>query len=70
MSRYGDVDQVRQDVKTLNEIQARQGSNLLIDIIAESCGEAANKFQLNSVERRRLLNDLVEELREAILERI
>jgi hypothetical protein len=68
-SKYGDVERVRADVLVLSEIQSRQGTSLLIDVIAESCGHNANKFNLNAEERKRLLETLVAELREAILER-
>lgn len=69
-TKYGDVENVRTDVDTLHEIYSRQGSSLLIDVIAEVCGFTANKFNLNSEERARLLETLVAELRESISERI
>lgn len=68
--RYGDYDNVTKDVKTLNEILNRQGTNLLIDVIAEYAGEAALKFDLDSEERKRIVDSLVNELKESILERI
>lgn len=69
-SKYGDSEHVRADVLVLHEIQSRQGSSLLIDVMAEACGHTANKFNLNTEERERLLGTLVAELREAILERV
>lgn len=52
-----------------DEILARQGSSLLIDVIAESIGETVNKFKLNSVESKRIRDSLVSELNDAISER-
>ena len=68
-SKYGDVDQVKNDVKTLNEILSRQGSSLLIDVLAESCGQVVNKFKLSSAEIDTLRIKLTNELEEAISER-
>lgn len=69
-SKYGDAERVRADVLALHEVQSRQGSSLLIDVIAESCGHTANKFNLSAEDRARLLESLVAELREAISERV
>jgi hypothetical protein len=70
MSKYGDVENVKQDVKTLREILARQGSSLLIDVIAEVCGETANKFQFHSSDRAMTMIALVDELESALKERL
>lgn len=69
VTKYGDLDNVRSDVKTLNEILDRQGTSLLIDVIAEHCGDTVNKFKLSDTESKRVLDTLVTELRDAILER-
>jgi hypothetical protein len=69
VSKYGDVDRVKSDVETLNEILGRQGSSLLIDVIAESVGATSNRFKLSDSERQRLVESLVTELKESLLER-
>lgn len=69
-TKYGDVENVKADCKILNEILARQGTSLLIDVIAEHIGDTVIKFNLNSVESKRILESNVNELKEAILERI
>lgn len=69
-TKYGDVDKVKNDIKTLNEILLRQGTSLLIDVIAESCGNTVNKFKLPSSDRAMLMISLCDELEQAIKERI
>lgn len=69
-TKYGDLDQVKTDVKTLREILSRQGSSLLIDVIAETTGEAANKFSMSFTERAKVHVALVEELDESLKERV
>jgi hypothetical protein len=68
-TKYGDIDNVKQDVKTLHDILARQGASLLIDVIAESCGETVSKFKLKSREVMVLRNALCKELMFSINER-
>jgi hypothetical protein len=68
--RYGDYDQVTNDVKTLNEILGRQGINLLMDVIAERAGKAAVKFNMPENERVNVITNLTNELHEALLERL
>ena len=70
VNNYGDTDNVKKDTRVLNDILSRQGTSLLIDVIAETTGETCNKFKLNSLDRRQLVNTLVDELREALLERV
>lgn len=67
---YGDIENARKDVKTLHDIMNRQGVNLLIDVIAEHAGNAALAFKLNEKDRETLKQRLLNELREAINERI
>jgi len=69
VTKYGDLDNVKRDVQTLNEIQSRQGSSLLIDSLAESAAGALFKFKSNEEERMRLVDSLVSELKNALLER-
>lgn len=68
--RYGHPEKVKQDVITLNDIIARQGSSLLLDVIAENCGINANLFKLSEEDRLTMCDGYTNELREAILERV
>jgi hypothetical protein len=67
--KYGDSDNVSKDVTTLKEILARQGSSLLIDVIANHVGETVIKFNLNNEDSKRLVDSLVNKLKESLLER-
>lgn len=67
---YGDIENVKNDVIKLNDIIDRQGTSLLLGVIAEKCGISVNKFKMNEEERKILLKSIMDELREAILERI
>lgn len=69
VTKYGDLDRVKEDAKTLNEILSRQGASLLIDVIGDHCGETVNKFRLGDADRVRLRDSLVTELKESINER-
>ncbi len=70
INKYGDMAEVRSDLKTLNDIIARQGTDLLIDAIAEYVGNTAIKFSLSDNDRMNLMKSLVDGLQQAILERI
>jgi len=69
-SKYYDVDNVKTDVKIINEILGRQGSVLLVDCIANLAGETSVKHKLNSVERNRLIDSLLLQLKESLEERL
>lgn len=69
-TKYGDLDRVKSDVVTLREILSRQGSSLLIDVIAETTGETANKFKFHSSDRCMTMVALVDELESALKERL
>ncbi len=69
VNKYGDSDRVSSDAKLLNDILSRQGTSLLIDVIAEFVGNTANKFSYDSKEIDRLTKSLVSELKSAINER-
>lgn len=69
-SKYGDVENVKNDVKILNDILNRQGTSLLIDVIAENVGSSSVKFNFSSKEKHRVIEKLVFELRESINERV
>lgn len=69
VSLYGDTDNVKRDVATLNDILSRQGSRLLTDVIAEHIGQAAIKYKLTPTEVSRLRNSTIDSLNMAIIER-
>lgn len=69
-TKYGDLDRVKMDVINLREILSRQGSSLLIDVIAETTGETANKFNFHSSDRAMTRIALVDELDYALKERL
>jgi len=70
LKKYGDLERVNEDIKTLKDILQRQGTSLLIDCISEMSGRVVNEFKLNKQERETLIRSLVNELRESMLERI
>lgn len=70
LREYGDVENIKNDLKTLNEILGRQGQNLFIDVLAEAIGNACATYRLNEMERQTLLQNAEIDLRTAILERI
>ena len=70
INKYGDTSRVEQDMKTLIDIQMRQGSALLIDLIAESAGRNANQLKLSDADRKRLVESMCKDLRDAMLERL
>lgn len=67
--RYGDESKVKEDVKVLNDILWRQGSNLLIDTLAEYIGETSLQYRFNSIDIDRLKQSILNELKDAINER-
>lgn len=69
INKYGDRERVGQDAKTLHEVLQRQGSSLLIDVIAEHAGETSNTFKLQQQDRQKLIESLVAELKNALEER-
>ena len=70
INNYGDVEQLKQDAATLRDILNRQGSRLLLEVIANSVGEASTKFKFDNLEQGRVLTKLVTELSDLIVERI
>lgn len=68
--KYGDTDNVKTDVATLGEIFRRQGSQLLIDVIAEMTATECNKFKLSNSDRIMTMISLVDSLEEALKERL
>lgn len=70
INKYGDIEKLKNDVKTLNDILQRQGSSLLIDVIAEHAGSSAIKFKMNECDRSSLKGSLNTELFDALNERL
>ena len=68
--KYGDTDNVKTDIATLAEIFRRQGSQLLIDVIAEMTAKACNKLKLGGSDRVIAMISLVDSLEEALKERL
>lgn len=67
---YGDIPNVSKDFTTLFEILNRQGSNFLLDAVAESAGRNAIKFKFDTIDRVTLFSSLTKHFREALLERL
>ena len=70
ISLYGDTDNIKKDINTLNDIISRQGDLLLLDVIAENAGQAAIKFNMSIDERNRLVNTILDHLSNALSERV
>ena len=69
INKYGDNEHVSADIAVLNEIMGRQGPSLLIDCMAESIGHTCISYKLSGQDRQRLVSSLVDELKQALLER-
>lgn len=70
VGKYGDLPEVRTDSKVLHEIIERQGMRILIDMIANYCGANAIHWNFNEAERAQLINNVTQEMREALAERL
>ena len=68
--KYGDYYNVTKDVKTLNDILNRQGTTLLLEVIAEHAGNCSIKFKMTNEERNKLIDSLIDELKESLYERL
>ena len=68
--KYGDYDNVTKDSKMLFDIQARQGSGILLEVVAEIIGKVCNKHKLTELESLHVINTTLADLKEEILERI
>jgi hypothetical protein len=69
VTKYGDPDKVKADTETLNDIVSRQSIELLIDVIAETVGNACNTYKLTESEVNVITNSLIDSLKNAIQER-
>ena len=70
LRNYGDFDSIKDDVKTLHDIISRQGTNLVVDCIAEIIGETSSKHRLSFDESKQALDSIIAELKEQTFERI
>lgn len=70
ISKFGDMENVKKDSVALRDILTRQGASLLIDVLADITGENANRWKLSEIERQRVVSSMVEELRNALNERL
>jgi hypothetical protein len=66
---YGDISNLKQDIKQLNDILDRQGTNLIIDVLAEYIGNQNLRWKLTNSEMLHIVDALNSELKEAVLER-
>ncbi len=69
VTKYGDLDQVKQDSRTLQDIIKRQGTSLVIDNLAEFIGRMSIEYKLSTDEVKNLRESLISELNYAIKER-
>lgn len=68
--KYGDYDNVTKDVRTITDILNRQGMTLILEVIAEKVGRTVIEHKLNSDDAVRIMNSILNELKEEILERV
>lgn len=67
---YGHIERVKEDAAALRDILERQGQSFVNDCVAEFIGDNAAKYKLTYVEAAAIGNRVMEDLREAINERI
>lgn len=70
LRNYGDFEQVKNDVKTLHDIINRQGTNLVVDCIAQRLALTALKYDLPFDESKQALESIIDELKTQTFERI
>jgi hypothetical protein len=70
VTKYGDQERVKADVKTIFEILDRQGSSLIIDALAEYVADRVRRLKVGERERIRTRDTLVDELDQALTERL
>jgi hypothetical protein len=67
---YGDLSRITTDIELLNDIINRQGTNLIIDVIAEYVGQQQLQWNFSHDEIKLLIESLTDDLKESILERV
>ena len=70
LRNYGDFERLKDDVTTLHDIINRQGTNLVVDCIAESLGITSIKHSLSFDESKQALDSIIDELKTQTYERI
>lgn len=66
---YGDLDNVKKDLGTLKGILDRQGSDIVLEAIAEQIGHCKLKFNLSSAELAAIVSSIKLSLDDLIGER-
>lgn len=70
LRNYGDLSKLNTDIELLNDIINRQGTNLIIDVIAEYVGQQQLQWNFSHDEIKLLIESLTDDLKESILERV
>ena len=66
---YGDLDNVRKDAAVIRDILERQGSDLILEVIANKIGESASEFNLSAGSINNTVNSICNSLKELVDER-
>lgn len=66
---YGDSDNVKKDLGTLKDILDRQGSDIVLEAIAEQIGHCKLKFNLSSADLAAIVSSIKLSLDDLIGER-
>lgn len=69
LREYGNIEKVKSDSAEFKKIINRQGFNFINDCIADYVGYHTIDFKLNSHEVKRLKDDIIDDLINAINER-
>lgn len=67
---YGDSDNVKKDLSTLKEILERQGSDIVLEAIAEQVGYCKINFNLSGAELSAIVSSIKLSLDDLIGERV
>ena len=70
LRNYGDFERIKSDVQTLHDIINRQGTNLVVDCMAEIIGDTSCKHNLTFDESKKALESIIDELKTQTFERI
>jgi hypothetical protein len=66
---YGELDNVKKDLGTLKDILDRQGSDIVLEAIAEQIGHCKLKFNLSSADLAAIVSSIKLSLDDLIGER-
>lgn len=67
---YSDSDNVKKDLSTLKEILERQGSDIVLEAIAEQIGQCKLKFNLSGAELSAVVSSIKLSLHDLVGERV